>query len=246
MNTQSKFENITLINGDCMDYMQTLPDNAYDLAIVDPPYGVGSVTYMPHKRESTSGGFIDHFEIVVATLDLNQRKKTKVDVCNSHNTKKTMNHFGDENVSPSPDYFRELFRVSKHQIIWGGNYFLLPPSRGYVVWKKRIPENFSMAMCEFAWLSFNTNAKVVEINQMSTKTDVRFHPTQKPIDLYKWLLKNYANVGDKILDTHLGSGSSAIACHDYGFEMTGIEIDKDYFNAAKERLIRHQQQQKLF
>lgn len=150
-------------------------------------------------------------------------------------------------IAPSEEYFKELFRVSKNQIIWGGNYFGLPPTRCFLIWRKlSISEKFSMAMVEYAWTSFNANAKIFEHTPQGTKSDPRFHPTQKPIALYKWLLTNYAKEGDRIIDTHLGSGSICIAAHDLGFELTGIELDPSYYEAAKQRLIKHQQQLTLF
>jgi site-specific DNA-methyltransferase (adenine-specific) len=151
-------------------------------------------------------------------------------------------------VAPTEEYFKELFRVTKNQIIWGANYFPnMPPTRCFIVWRKlTISEKFTMAMAEYAWTSFNRNAKVFECAPQGKKNDPRFHPTAKPIALYKWILNNFANEGDTILDTHLGSGSSAIACHELGFKMTGIEIDEFYYTKAKERLIKHQQQLTLF
>lgn len=232
---------INLHNIDCMEFMRTLPDKAYDLAIVDPPYGVGSVTCMPRTRHSAHGGFIDKYDITVATMNNNQRKNVLANVCHSQSSGRS--HFGDSNVSPPPQYFEELFRVTAHQIIWGGNYFLLPPTRGFVVWRKTtVAESFSMAMCEYAWTSFNVNAKYFECSPQGTAKTPRIHPTQKPVDLYKWLLQHYAKPNWKILDTHLGSGSIAIACHDDEFDLTGYEIDPDYFEAAQKRLTEHQQQ----
>ena len=142
--------------------------------------------------------------------------------------------YGKWDIAPNEDYFKELFRVSKNQIIWGGNYFSLPPTRCFVVWRKlTISEGFTMAMCEYAWSSFNQNSKWIEIAPQNPN---RFHPTQKPVALYKWLLKNYAKQGDKILDTHVGSASSLIACHDMGFDAVGFELDADYYKASKQRL----------
>ena len=227
---------ITLLNMDCMEYMKGLPDKAFDLAIVDPPYGYGSVTYMPKTRYIAHGGFIDKYEITIATIDNNQRKLNKVEVTHSKLSKETIRSFGEVNVSPPPDYFEELFRVSKNQIIWGGNYYVLPPSRGFAIWRKTtVSENFTMAMCEYAWLSFDSNAKLFAGAPQGTASDPRVHPTQKPVALYEWLLKNYAKEGDRILDTHLGSGSSAIAAHYGGFEFVGCELDKDYYDAAVNR-----------
>lgn len=223
-------------NRDCMEAMKEFPDKFFELAVVDPPYGVGNITYMPCSREYAVGGFIDKYEIIVATIDLNQRNSIKTDVVHGANTKKTMKHFGDSNVAPGPDYFKELMRVSRHQIIWGGNYFLLPPSRCFLIWRKlTISESFSMGMCEFAWTSLNANSKWIELAPQGKQNDQRFHPTQKPIALYTWLLKKYANPGDKILDTHLGSGSSRIAAYKLGFDFWGYEIDKEYWLAQEKR-----------
>lgn len=146
-------------------------------------------------------------------------------------------------IAPNINYFEELFRVSKNQIIWGGNYFLLPPTRCFLVWRKlTISESFTMAMCEYAWTSFNDNAKWIEIAPQNDQGKARFHPTQKPVKLYSWILNKYAKAGDKILDTHLGSGSIAISCHDMGYDLTGYEIDQDYYNAAAKRLENHKRQ----
>jgi site-specific DNA-methyltransferase (adenine-specific) len=146
-------------------------------------------------------------------------------------------------VAPKQEYFDELFRVSRNQIIFGANYFPnMPPTRCFIVWRKRsISEKFSMAMAEYAWTSFDRNAKVFECTPQGKKSDPRFHPTQKPIELYSWIFRNFAKEGDKILDTHLGSGSSAIAALALGFEFTGIEIDQEYYQKAKERIEKYNQ-----
>jgi site-specific DNA-methyltransferase (adenine-specific) len=193
------------------------------------------------------GGAIDEYSVTIATLDANQRRKEKVNVVHGLNSKESkIGNFGDENMSPPPEYFDELFRVSKHQIIWGGNYFLLPPSRGFAIWKKStVGESFSMAMCEYAWVSINANAKVFEAPPQGTTKDPRIHPTQKPIALYKWLLNLYANTGDKILDTHVGSASSLIACYDMGYDYIGFEIDKDFYQAAQKRMDAHMAQARV-
>lgn len=193
---------ITLLHGDCMDYMRSLPDNAFDLAVVDPPYSKagGSV-------ERTGGTWAAKYGTSIRNWD----------------------------IAPSDEYFKELFRVSRNQIIWGGNYFNLPPTRCFLIWQKHIPENFTMAMCEYAWTSFDANAKLFKYPSVGKKNDPRIHPCQKPIALYRWILERYAKEGDKILDTHLGSGSSAIAAYDLGFDFTGIEIDNDYYESAVKR-----------
>ena len=150
------------------------------------------------------------------------------------------------NDKPTKEYFDELFRVSKNQIIWGANNFTLPQHKGYVVWRKKsISQNFNMSMCDFAYISegLGTISKMFEyIPQIKN----RIHPTEKPIILYKWLLEMYGKKGDKILDTHLGSGSIAIACHNLGFDLEGYELDKEYFEAAKKRLHQHQSQIRMF
>ena len=140
-------------------------------------------------------------------------------------------------IAPGKEYFDELFRVSRNQIIWGGNYFSLPPSRCFIVWKKlTISEGFTMAMAEYAWTSFNDNAKVFECAPQGAANDTRFHPTQKPVRLYEWLLARYAKPGMKILDTHVGSGSSLIACHRAGLDCWGFEIDPYYYGKAQKRI----------
>lgn len=147
-------------------------------------------------------------------------------------------------TAPEKEYFDELFRISRDQIIWGGNYFPLPPTRCFLVWRKlTISENFSMAMAEYAWTSFNGNAKVFEYAPQDSK---RFHPTQKPKALYDWIFKLYAKPGMKILDTHLGSGSSRLAAYDAGLDFVGYEIDKDYFDKQEQRFADYTAQTNLF
>lgn len=188
----------TALHIDCMEYMRGLPDKAFDLAIIDPPYGIG-ISDNPVRQ---------------------QHKKKSWD-----------------NEIPKTEYFTELFRISNNQIIWGGNYFNLKPSQGFIIWDKKQPHDFSLAMCEFAWISFQKPAKI--FTQSVLKEQNKIHPTQKPIALYKWLLQNYAKQGDRILDTHLGSGSSRIAAFDLGFEFVGCELDKDYFDMQEKRFAEH-------
>ena len=199
---------------DNMDLIARYKDNYFDLAIVDPPYGG---TFEKEKKTTRTGGtWASKYEKQIVDWD----------------------------IAPSDKYFKELFRVSKNQIIWGGNYFGLPPNRHFLIWRKlTISEKFTMAMCEYAWSSFNLNAKWIEIAPQDSN---RFHPTQKPVKLYQWILENYAEKGDKILDTHLGSGSIAIACDKLGYDLTACEINKEYFDAAIERLKEHRKQLKLF
>lgn len=222
---------ITMYNGDCIEYMAAMPDNAYDLAIVDPPYGNGGNAEWDKKSRGRFGGIFGKYIITRTNDCISMRRSGFEDI----------EHW---DIAPGENYFRELFRVSKNQIIWGGNYFSLPPSRNFIVWRKlTISESFSMAMCEYAWTSIQGNAKIFEYPPQDKS---RFHPTQKPVALYKWLLKNYANPGDKILDTHGGSGSICIACHDMGYDLTWIEIDKNYYNAACERYKLHAVQKELW
>ena len=239
--TPEIFDKITLIHGDCMDYLRTLPDNAFDLAICDPPYG-GAGNDDFNGRWQGGGKRINKYKRFHGRFD-----RYKIDRTGGTWASKYKKDINAWDIAPDDEYFEELFRVSKNQIIWGGNYFELPPTRCFVVWQKFIPEQFTMAMCEYAWTSFNDNAKFIKLSSNGSHTGTkRFHPTEKPVALYKWLLKNYAKEGDRILDSHLGSGSIAIAAHDGGFELTGIEIDGDYYNAAKKRLTEHQKQIRLF
>lgn len=209
-------DKIYIENCDNMELMKRYPDNYFDLAIVDPPYGINMG--MGHKGSDKRG-------------DKNKYKTFA----------------GGDNSIPTKEYFDELFRVSKNQIIWGANYMteFLEPKASWVIWDKKQPEDFSMAMAELAWSSFGSPMKIYQ-KRVVGADDVRVHPTQKPVALYKWLLDKYAKEGDKILDTHLGSGSIAIACHDYGFELTACELDAEYYDKAVQRIKNHVSQQKLF
>ena len=150
-----------------------------------------------------------------------------------------------DDAIPRKEYFNELFRVSKNQIIWGGNYFNLPTCRGFIIWDKKQPQNVSFASCEFAWSNYDRSAKTFYYSALKENAN-RIHPTQKPVALYEWLLNNYAKHGDKILDTHLGSASSIIACKKLGFEYMGFELDTDYFNLASDRIAKFESQTNLF
>jgi site-specific DNA-methyltransferase (adenine-specific) len=204
-----------------MELMARYPDNYFDLAIVDPPYGIGFSDY-----ERGSSGI-------------------KVKERYTKNGKKDW----DKGI-PTDEYFEQLFRVSKNQIIWGGNYFDLPPTQCFIFWYKQNPvPNFADG--ELAWTSFKKPAVCIDyryygnLQGKTSVTDEKIHPTQKPVDLYRNTLSKFAEKGMKILDTHLGSGSIAIACHDYGFDLTACELDKEYFEAAMKRLKDHQKQLKL-
>lgn len=206
---------MNITNEDNMELMARYPDKYFDLAIVDPPYGLGTKT--------TDGG-----------TTKNSQTKFMKDIRRSN----------WDNSIPNAKYFQELKRVSKEQIVWGGNYMaeFLGNTKCVVIWDKMtyIP---TMSQFEFAFCSMNKHPQLIKINSNDVN---RFHPTQKPIKLYKWLLTKYANEGDKILDTHLGSGSIAIACHDLGFDLTACELDTDYYNAAMKRIEDHKKQLKLF
>ena len=232
-------------NMDCMEAMKEFPDGFFDLAIVDPPYGDGGTNIGGRGLEDGSTGTrwnrfgqrFDRYKLPNQTGGGVSRQVAGC--CRPGGT--WAEKFGKKiiawDVAPGEDYFKELFRVSRNQIIWGGNYFALPPARCFLVWRKlTISESFSMAMAEYAWTSLGGNAKVFEAAPQGTAKETRFHPTQKPVALYTWQLRLYAKPGDKILDTHVGSASSLIACHRAGLEYWGFEIDKDYYAKAKERL----------
>jgi len=211
-------DKITVTNEDNMQLMARYPDNYFSLAIIDPPYGIG--------------GGVDN--------------RKAIETKSGNNLKRLARKGGMEwdRNPPNAEYFIELKRISKNQIIWGGNYMIenLENTRCFIVWDKMtyIP---TMSQIEMAWTSFKTHSQLVKIN---SNQEGRIHISQKPVALYKWLLDKYAKQGDKILDTHLGSGSIAIACHDYGFELTACELDTEYYEAAKKRFFNHSAQTKLF
>ncbi len=224
---------IELHNIDCMEYMKGLEDNAFELAIVDPPYGIGENGDKAASRNRFNDGDYKSFA-------------------------------GGDIEPPNADYFKELQRVSKNQIIWGANHFMQNICLGsscWIVWDKVTGES-DFADCELAYTSFKTAVRLFrymwaghmqgkaigsfEQNGNKKQNESRIHPTQKPVKLYEWLLANYAKEGDKILDTHLGSGSSAIAAHYGGFDFVGCELDEDYFKAASERIERETAQFDMF
>ena len=195
---------IELLNMDCLLYMKQCGDKQFDLAIVDPPYGIDAGNMQMGNNTN--------------------KKWTKKD--------------WDKNT-PTKEYFDELFRISKNQIVWGGNYFDLPPSKCWVVWDKNNGES-DFADGEMAWTSFNKPMRIKKIHWCGSAsnwedTNGKIHPTQKPRDLYRWLLMNYAESGNKIIDTHLGSGSIALACNELGYDLVGIEIDNEYLQKASKR-----------
>jgi len=207
--TVPAYGTLDLRRADCMDMMAEFPDGYFDLAIVDPPYGIG-----------------------VNSMNMGGRKTVLPDSKN-----------WDSQI-PTPEYFLHLRRVSRNQIIWGGNYFPLPLSRCWCVWDKgESMYGRSFSEVELAWTSMDKSARIFKISPNQLQ---RFHPTQKPVALYRWLLSNYAQPGQRILDTHLGSGSHAIACYYAGMHLTACEIDEDYFKAASERIERETAQTVLF
>lgn len=218
-------------NIDCMEYMKTIPDKYFDLAVVDPPYGIGVMS----MNYTKSGAVRTHGYSAAKRRDY--RKQSEWD------------------IRPSKEYFDELLRVSKHQIIWGGNYFsdFLAPSKSFICWDKRCDDAMrnDFSDCEYAWsdvgvarmFRFTWNGMIQ--GDMKNKEE-RFHPTQKPVALYQWIFKNYAKKGDKILDTHLGSGSSRIAAYDAGLDFVGCEIDKEYFDKQEQRFADYTAQTSLF
>lgn len=203
-----------VFNEDCVEAMRQMPNNAFDLAVVDPPYGI------KYARGKHGWG-----------------------VCEN---RPSLSDVAWDNA-PSEDYFRELRRVSRHQIVWGGVYFTdkLPPSKCWIVWDKicQTPNKSVFADCELAWTNFTKVCKMFKLRQMGfihdTKDARRIHPTQKPTELYRWIFENYAKEGDKILDTHLGSGSSRIAAYDCGLDFVGYEISEEYFCKQEERFLEH-------
>lgn len=211
-------DKITITNEDNMLLMARYPDNYFDLAIVDPPYGID----------------LANMNMGIGNTPKSSKAKNR----------KWKPKDWDSSI-PSDEYFKELFRVSKNQIIWGGNYFNLGICNKFIIWDKEIPEGLSFSDCEYAWTSFSGANKIFRYSAYLNKSE-KFHPTQKPPKLYKWLVDKYAKDNDKILDTHLGSGSIAIACHDYGYELTACELDKEYYDKAIGRIKNHTSQQKLF
>ena len=207
-----------ITNEDNMELMARYEDNYFDLAIVDPPYG-DNCNLKGGSSHSGKNGW--------------SGKLAKTDKWN---------------IEPNKEYFKELFRVSKNQIIWGANHFIskMPYSSScWLIWDKG-QRNFSLADGEMAWTSFKKAMRIFTYARAKALQEGKIHPTQKPVKLYEWLLQNYAKEGYKILDTHLGSGSIAIACHNLGFELTACEIDIEYYDAAMKRIEQHKAQLTMF
>lgn len=248
-------------NEDCMDGMKRYPDKFFDLAVVDPPYGGGFTEsggckgwftkyhQSDGKEHRNLRGRFDRYNASASgsSQSLHVERERESDPDGRDLGGEVRKKIIAWDVAPGEEYFKELFRVSRNQIIWGGNYFTLPPTRCFLVWRKlTISESFTMAMAEYAWTSFNSNAKVFECAPQGKPGETRFHPTQKPVELYAWVYKLFAKQGDKILDTHMGSQSSRIAAYDAGLDYVGFEIDKTYFDLGEERFAKHAAQSNLF
>lgn len=221
MNQVKITDKIRAFNCDNLEFMKTIPDGFYDLAIVDPPYGIDIAEKLANGWVSKAGG-------------------TKFEAKDW------------DKYTPTQEYWDELFRVSKNQIVWGGNYFMSKIQRDspcWIFWDKNNGDSL-FADGEMAWTSFDSPVRLAKIHWCGSAAkhetgQNKIHPTQKPIKLYSWLLQKYAKPNDKILDTHLGSGSIAIACHDLGFDLTACELDKEYFDKSMERIEKHTAQQFL-
>lgn len=223
-----------LYNMDCMEALKEYPDKYFDLALLDPPYGIGTDNF------NNGAGYADHATGSTA-------KTARKNRLNSGGGKLKNRTLNQSNCSwdraPGKEFFDEVFRVSKNQVIWGGNYFDLPPTRGIICWDKQQPwENFSQF--EYAWTSFDRPAALFRYDKAAEKN--KFHPTTKPLALYMWLLDKLSKPGDKILDPMAGSGTCLVACRNRGLECTGFEIDEVYYQKAKERIERESAQMNIF
>lgn len=231
-------------NMDCMEGMKEFPDKYFDLAIVDPPYGgggtqsdkAGLVGGAQTMSAETAADSVDGLTSIISAQRTGGKWAKRYQT-NGGIFEQDIRHW---DVAPGEEYFKELARVSKNQIIWGANYFDMPPTRCFIVWRKtNIPaKGFTMAPVEYAWTSFNANAEYVEFGSAggAGRGGDRIHPTQKPVDLYIALLNAHAKPGFKILDTHVGSASSLIACHRMGFQYVGFELDKTYYELSTKRI----------
>lgn len=239
-------------NMDCIEYMRSLPDNVFDIAVCDPPYGKGNddnlvrggkIKTCPHRDASGDGS-----DATTSRWNrlLGGRRERYYKPADTHRfsggTWAERYKIGGGgkaeapqwDVAPPQEFFDELFRISRNQIIWGGNYFSLPPTRCFLVWKKHIPEMFSMAMCEYAWTSFTGNAKLFEYSSLRGKHSGKFHPTEKPLELYGWIYRNYVKDGETVFDPMMGSQASRIAAYKMGIDYVGCEIDKYYYDKGCE------------
>jgi site-specific DNA-methyltransferase (adenine-specific) len=231
-NSTNVSENITIIHGDSLELIKNYPDSYFDIAIIDPPYGIGEDGSKNHSRSNKTGKGWPGMHV--------RGKEIK--------SKDYVPFAGGDSSAPTKEYFQELFRVSKTVILWGANHYIenIPKQNAScrIVWDKENGNN-DFADCELAWTNIPRAVRKFKykwhgmLQEDMKNKEVRIHPTQKPVELYKWLLSKYAVPGNKVLDTHLGSGSIGIACYDLGFSLTGIELSEYYYNKAVERIRGH-------
>ena len=245
---------------DCIEYMRSLPDNAFDIAVCDPPYGKGNDDNLvngggqksqPSQQRDDSGDGSDattsRWNRLVGGWSVRYYKPADTQVQRTHRfsggTWAERYKIGGGgkaeapqwDVAPPQEFFDELFRISRNQIIWGGNYFSLPPTRCFLVWRKTsISERFSMAMAEYAWTSFTGNAKVFDSPPQRRENSGKFHPTEKPLELYGWIYRNYVKDGETVFDPMMGSQASRISAYKMGIDYVGCEIDKYYYDKGCE------------
>ena len=260
--SQEKFN--LAFNADCMSFLRACPNKSFSWIVADPPYGDGSSQSVnverererePYNRFSNPGGRFDRYKTVEPIRPEIRQIQASMQSEHGKSVERTGGTWAEKcgkkivawDVAPGKEVFDEIFRVYTDQCIFGGNYFSLPPTRCFLVWRKlSISESFSMAMAEYAWTSANMNAKVYECAPQGKANDPRFHPTAKPIDLYRWVFNTLCKPGDIILDPFLGSGSSRIAAYDAGLNFIGLEIDPYYFEKEEERFARHTENYSLF
>ncbi len=232
-------------NTDCVQGMKLVPDKFFDLAVVDPPYGINApnMNMGSHPTRSRNDGHGSG-----PGISTTQKMKGRLNQGGGKLKNRTLNksEFDWDNETPDAEYWQELFRVSKNQVIWGGNYFPLPPTRCMLCWDKMQPwDNFSQF--ELAWTSFDKPAALFRhSNTGGNNAEAKIHPTQKPVKLYEWIFSKFSQPGMKVLDTHLGSGSSRIAAHAYNLDFYGYEINKEYFTMQEKRFLAHSSQLLLF
>ena len=228
---------IELLNIDCNEFMKTIPDNYFQLAIVDPPYGINAPNMQmgshPNRKE------VGHYPGTSVAVKLKKKHPFNQGCGKLKNRSLNSSTLDWDNNKPTEEYFKELFRVSVNQVIWGGNYFDLPPTRGIYCWNKNQPWN-NFSQFELAWTSFDIPAKLfTKSNRGGRNNEEKIHPTQKPVSLYRDILQHFANENDKIFDSHAGSGSLALACFELKLDYVGCEIDHTYHSSALQRINNH-------
>lgn len=234
--------------GDNLDYMRSVPDNYFELAVVDPPYGINATNMTmgsnPNRKGRDERGELQYGNVSVAQ----KLKKGRLNSGGGKLKNRLLNtsDINWDNEPPPQEYFEHLFRISKNQIIFGGNYFPLPPTRGYGVWDKKQPwDNFSQV--ELIWTSFDCPAWIFRYsNKGGNNLETKIHPTQKPVEVYRFILDKFATQGDRIFDSHLGSGSSRIAADGFGMDFYGCERDEKYYQDQNKRFEIYKSQTKLF